>query len=358
MLPKQASDQAMMHRPSHSFGQGTRSLNKRECIDLPHQAAPAQLRRPHHSYERGGKHPHKFSLFLPLHHQFGQEVPSSQIPKSGKKNRVLINEQTYMYQILKRESCIKTLAGSPRTQLSSRETWMTTSGMDANTLQLMVEKQKQQIQAMELKLRKNREAFLQSRQKHLDINTQLVQANTGYQRQLSEANRMIWTLRNEKEELIHELTAEKASNSTLSAALAASEAVAQTYKIELQEKYMELMAKISALPTYPTSAIQNSTSPFTSQFLSPLPPRRRRVSTDCSSPSLSSFELSFESDASYSDEENQATPSPIESLSPETAIPILTPSDQAENSGARRPRRQQPPNYAEPSLRTKLRRIN
>lgn len=240
-----------------------------------------------------------------------------------------------------------------------------TSGMDADTLQLIVERQTKTIEALELKMKRTSDSYLQMRQKHLDINTQLVQANVSYQNQLTEANRLIRTLRNEKEELLRDLAEQKGANSTLIAALAASQAVASTYQDDFHQQLASFMStKTNSVQPIESSPFLPSPPTFESEFQPPsLPARVRELSVD-----LSSLDSSGDpSEELLSDEEKENQPflmlSPISSPSCGEKSPEQIPSPQPcypspprPESSARRRRRQNLPNYAEPSLRKKLRR--
>ena len=79
-----------------------------------------------------------------------------------------------------------------------------------------IEGQQKLIQALELRLLKQQEATALMKQKHFDINNQLVQANVTFQQAISESNRTIRALLREKDDLHNQIARERAAMATVS----------------------------------------------------------------------------------------------------------------------------------------------
>ena len=90
-------------------------------------------------------------------------------------------------------------------------------------MEQLVEEQKNIIAKLELKLIRSQDYFNQMKQKHIEINNQIVQANVSFQQSITEANRTIRLLRQEKDDLQIELAQERANSSTLEARISGLE---------------------------------------------------------------------------------------------------------------------------------------
>ena len=202
------------------------------------------------------------------------------------------------------------------------------AAMDAASLRLVVEQQQRAMEELEKKMNRTNELYFQTRQKHLEVNTQLVQANLTFQNAVTEANKTIRSLRQEKDDVLDLLAEERVRSLSLNIALAASIATGDSYKAAFEQGIAQLLQSPAKQP------------PTTQQFLVPdLPSRSDQKPLHELLPELS------------------ISP-PVESLRPDSPpLPAKTDRQREESPAAEdRGRRQKRTNYAEPSLRVKMRR--
>ena len=92
-----------------------------------------------------------------------------------------------------------------------------------NRMEELVEQQKAVIAKLELRMIRSQDHFNQMKQKYMEINNQIVQANVAFQQEISLANRMIRTVRQEKDDLQVLLANERAKSATNESKIAALE---------------------------------------------------------------------------------------------------------------------------------------
>lgn len=88
---------------------------------------------------------------------------------------------------------------------------------DPAILLQIIEEQKDVIAKLEMKLVRTHDHIIQIKHKHTDINNQIIQANVTFQQSITEANRTIKALRQEKDDLYMNLSEIKAELATVCA---------------------------------------------------------------------------------------------------------------------------------------------
>jgi argininosuccinate lyase len=84
-------------------------------------------------------------------------------------------------------------------------------------LSQLVQEQQDIIARLEVQVIRSRDNLIQAKNKHADINNQIIQANVSFQQALNQANRTIRTLRQEKDDLQLQVAEAIASSSTVRA---------------------------------------------------------------------------------------------------------------------------------------------